>query len=75
MSLPTFDEDGSCVKCGYEATMLENDVVGTRYCTGGKDNGKPCTVPGTKPPRTEHLERTCPRCGFAWAEAVLAVEE
>lgn len=59
--LPPFREDASCPKCGHA-------TVGTGYHSeGGMNSSSPCYyITG------EHIDRTCQRCGYSWAEAPLA---
>lgn len=62
-ALTPFDPEAKCPKCGHDDVRV-NHVGGYRYsCT---HEAKP------RHPETEHLDRTCQRCHFGWAEAVLA---
>ncbi len=54
-----------CVKCGWAGS-----VHGTRYLPPGAiDPSSAATMVG------ECLIRSCSRCGYTWAEAVLSPEE
>lgn len=61
MTLPPFNPDATCPKCGH-------DVVKTMYQSRG------CRFPadcGVRWDGSEHHDRVCQRCHFEWAESVI----
>jgi ribosomal protein S27AE len=64
MELAKFDEKSICPKCGH-------GEIGTRYCKGTLSVSlTPCRSE-MKASFEEHMDRTCERCGYVWAQAVL----
>lgn len=65
MELEKFDEKSACPKCGHKK-------AGVKYCKGGAISGFldkcPSQMAGSY---EEHLDRTCGRCGYVWAQDVL----
>jgi len=63
MELMEFDEETACPKCGHDRVVV-------KYCKGGIMIGRSCPseMSGSY---EEHLDRTCERCGYVWAQAVL----
>lgn len=74
MQLPEFDEGSECEKCGCAGVQVQYHA----WPSGPHDPG-PCGFPrGSRSHKVlyvEHLDRTCTRCGFIWAEAVVPVGE
>lgn len=63
--LPPYDPSSECAKCGH-------DKASTRYDSGEHDLTNGCgVVVSTVRHGLEQIERTCCRCGYVWAEAVL----
>lgn len=56
-----FNPDAKCSKCGF-------DDITVAHCDGYTHN---CFRRGT----TEHLHRTCARCGYRWIEMCLDSEK
>lgn len=63
MELENFCEKSACPKCGH-------DKVAVKHCKGcvWSGGGCPSEMSGSY---EEHLDRTCERCGYVWAQAVL----
>ena len=65
-------QNDPCVKCGYEKI----EFAGIKYQIGIFDEPNQfhttACISGGKPP--DYLLRTCPCCGYCWAEAPLDAE-
>lgn len=64
MTLKPYNDKARCPKCG-------STEVATRHCTGVDVWGDTCRIPPRQLARSEHVDRRCRRCAFAWAEAAL----
>ncbi len=73
MTLPTFQPEAVCAQCGH-------DEIAVHYVEGNEHacmstyappayDGARCVCHYHRGP---HFHRTCRRCGWRWAEAVLA---
>jgi hypothetical protein len=68
MSLPPYQKDSPCPKCGECGAS-------TRYCDGRTDTGyilygENVYVDAACRPLGEHFHRTCRNCDYPWEEAV-----
>jgi hypothetical protein len=63
--LPQFRPDAHCAKCGHVAASTAHHAAGGVRCQR-HGQGRPWDG--------EHLARTCLRCHFEWAEAVLPLD-
>lgn len=61
--LKPFNPNAMCPKCGH-------DVVRVSYSVGGCPYPADCGVSAAFDDG-EHLDRTCQRCHYEWAEAVM----
>jgi hypothetical protein len=73
--LPYFDEAARCPKCWHDdiGTSWEENA----HCSGHRYPHDWCPTPTFKPEccTAEHLHRTCRRCHFQWAEAVISCSD
>jgi predicted nucleic-acid-binding Zn-ribbon protein len=71
-SLPQYDPEGRCPKCGY-------DTITTKYVGVNHIDRIGSTMTGgikfLSVPEPEHLRRTCVRCGYEWKEDTVTIKE
>jgi hypothetical protein len=75
--LPPFDPQGRCPKCASASVRIRHEPITDHFaCTVARDRSMPLGGAALQGWRRrwdrEHLERTCERCGYGWAEAVSA---
>lgn len=83
MSLPLYNPEKGCEKCGCPATLeieageetREVVCITTEYCArpmfGNVCFVSPLVTDRREPIRGEHFHRRCKRCGYIWFEACL----
>ncbi len=67
MNIHVFSASAVCSKCGH-------DDISVIY----RQSGYECSYPrpcGMSQFDGEHMDRSCRRCGYSWAESVLSVTE
>jgi hypothetical protein len=66
MTLPPYAPEATCPKCGH-------DTANTVYSKGSWYGAVSCSYScSERSTHREHLERTCQRCHYQWAEACIA---
>lgn len=73
MTLPTFNPEAKCPQCGGDdisVSYLDNNAYSCQstYAPRAYPDARPVCHYHSGP----HHHRTCRRCGFRWAEAVMA---